>query len=36
MQRLRGPTWPPLATRVASNAALLTGSVWLAQRAIWA
>ena len=33
-QTLRGPAWLPLASRMASTAAIVTGAVWLAQRAI--
>ena len=35
IRRLRGPADLALATRLASTTAILIGSVWLAQRAIW-
>lgn len=36
IRRLQGPAWLALATRTASITAIATGSVWLAQRALWA
>jgi hypothetical protein len=34
VRRLPVPDWLPLATRLTSFAAVATGSVWIAQRAI--
>jgi hypothetical protein len=36
VRRLPGPAGLALAARLASTAAIVTGSVWLAQRAMWA
>ena len=36
VRRLRGPAGLSLATRLASTSAIVVGSAWLAQRAIWA
>lgn len=35
IRRLPSPNWLAFSTRMASTAAILVGSVWLAQRAIW-
>lgn len=35
IRRLPNPGWLAFSTRMASTAAILVGSVWLAQRAIW-
>ena len=36
IRRLRGPAGPATATRLASTTAIVAGSAWLVQRAIWA